>query len=229
MANWVLYDRQTKELTGFLIPNCAAEVLWPRWMGGGRDSVTTTRNFRAPQPNMCVQGSWFASCRTEDSNPRQTEPTRCECGDGVARKLSISLFLSSVRGNGDYFLSPDFFSIDFALALGSSSDVTERGGHSGRGWWLCTSEAVRDGSRRDAACAGRVARGEDGHIPLKGDWQGDPTHQWQGKNPRKEGVADQVGPTCRHTDADGLRGERFVRWVAGWLLQVGQYEGPRPR
>jgi hypothetical protein len=168
MANWVVYDRQTEELTGFLIPNCAAEVLRPRWMGGGWDSTITTRNFRAPQPNMCAQGSWFASCRTEDSNPRQTEPTRCECGDGVARKLSISLFLSLVRDNGDYFfLSPDFFSIDFALALGSSSDVMERGGRSGRGWWLCTSEAGRDG------CNGPEAHGATRHA--RGEWRAEKT------------------------------------------------------
>jgi hypothetical protein len=94
----------------FLIPNCAAEVLRPRWIVGGRDSATTTRNFREPQPNLCVQGSWFASCRTEDSNPRQTEPTRCECGDGAARKLSISLLgLSShdvAHGGGNLLPCP---------------------------------------------------------------------------------------------------------------------------
>ena len=150
MANWVLYDRQTKELTGFLIPNCAAEVLRPRWMGGGRDSVTTTRNFRAPQPNMCVQGSWFASCRTEDSNPRQTEPTRCECGDGAARKLSISLFLSS-----------DFFLHRFCVGARFQLRCDGTGRQEDHGWWLCTSEAGRDGCNGpEAHGATRHARGE---------------------------------------------------------------------
>jgi hypothetical protein len=39
--------------------------------------------------------------RPKDSDPRQTEPTRCECGDGIVHKHSISLFFS-VSGNGGW-------------------------------------------------------------------------------------------------------------------------------